>query len=102
MKVKVKPSNSQTLKPSINHNDEMGVNGCEAMRIAKAALSAPPRNCDVGTSDEQAKRMDAYCASQGERIGVSWRCENCPLCPIDRCELAWAQMPYVEKEGGNK
>lgn len=64
----------------------------------KTALSKPPRNCDVGTAEEQAKRMDAYCASHGERIGCSWRCDNCPLCSIDRCELVWAQMPYEEGE----
>lgn len=69
-------------------------------KIVRAALAAPPRNCDRGTVDEQAKRMDAYCASHGERIGGSWRCDNCPLCSIHRCELAWAQTPY--KEGGAK
>lgn len=63
-----------------------------------AALALRPRNCDVGTTEEQAARMDDYCASHGERIGCSWRCDNCPLCSIDRCELAWAQMPY--EEGG--
>ena len=70
--------------------------------MIRAALKNPPRNCDVGTAEEQAKRMDAYCTSYRERIGGSWRCDNCPLCSIHRCELAWAQMPYVEKEGGAK
>lgn len=69
---------------------------------AKAALAEPVKNCEVGTAREQAKRMDAFCASHGERIDDSWRCDNCPLCSINRCELAWAQMPYVEKEGGAK
>lgn len=69
---------------------------------AKAALSSPPRNCDVGTAEEQAERMDAYCASYGERIGGGWRCDNCPLCSIDRCDLVWAQMPYEAEEGAGK
>ena len=71
----------------------------QACQKARAVLiSTPRRNCDVGTADEQAKRMDAYCASYGERIGCGWRCDNCPLCSIDRCELVWAQMPYEEGE----
>lgn len=76
----------------------------EAARVAAAmrAYKSEPRNSDVGTAEEQAKRMDAYCTSYRERIGGSWRCDNCPLCSIHRCELAWAQMPYVEKEGGDK
>ena len=74
----------------------------EIEQAAKAALAAPPRNCDVGTPEEQTKRMDAFCASHGEHIGQSWRCEKCPLFTINRCELAWAQMPYDEKEGGTK
>lgn len=65
-----------------------------------AALALPLSNCNVGTAEEQAKRMDAYCASHGERIGCGWRCENCPLRSIERCELAWGQMPY--EEGGAK
>lgn len=69
---------------------------CKAKTIIRTALSSPLRNCDVGTLEEQVKRMDAYCASHGERIDCGWRCENCPLCSIDRCELAWSQMPYEE------
>lgn len=66
----------------------------------QALENRPKRNCDVGTAEEQAKRMDAYCASYGERMGCSWHCNNCPLCSIDRCELAWAQKPY--KKGSAK
>ena len=69
------------------------------VKVVKEALSAPARQCDVGTVEEQAKRMDDYCASHGERIGCSWRCDNCPLCSIERCELAWAHMPYEAEEG---
>lgn len=74
----------------------------EAHEAITAALAEPLRNCDVGTAEEQAKRMDAYCASYGERIGGSWRCDKCPFCLIDRCDLVWAQMPYEEEEGGAK
>lgn len=59
----------------------------------KAALSAPPRNCDVGTAEEQDKRFLEFCTSMD--------CKRyCPLFKADSCELAWAQMPY--EEGGAK
>lgn len=62
-----------------------------------AALSAPPRNCDVGTADEQAERFRKFCK-------MDYISEDCPDdCPLYNdhstihCPFAWAQMPY-EKE----
>lgn len=66
-----------------------------ARTLARAALAAPPRNCDVGSAEEQAKRLHRFCISQ-----------DCVTCPCNlgkadgRCEFAWMQMPY--KEGGAK
>ena len=59
------------------------------------ALAAPPRNCDVGTADEQAERLNEWCNGR--------HCINCRFKGgrLDECKLRWAQMPYVEKEGGN-
>ena len=103
-------------KYKIEHTDGTPLNGqkyfvlrldsddpIEAARVnaAMRAYKGRLRNCDVGTLEEQVKRMDAYCASHGERIGYSWRCDECPLCSIDRCELEWAHMPY-EEEGRAK
>ena len=74
----------------------------EIRTIARAALSAPPRNCDVGTVEEQEKRFDAYCAKQGscqrckDCVALEWRDTNDPW----RRVLQWAQMPY--EEGGAK
>lgn len=75
------------------HNDFS--NFCD---IIDAALAAPPRNCDVGTAQEQSERMDAaYCSNRLCAKG------KCPLFkPGLDCSLIWAQMPYVEKEGGAK
>ena len=61
-----------------------------------AALAAPQRNCDVGTTKEQSARFDAHCR---KHMG----CLTCPLREKDggvpkHCEFAWAQMPY--EEGG--
>ena len=62
----------------------------------KAALAAPPRECDVGTAEEQEQRFlkfclkDRPCAAGG---GVFCAFE-CPLNTIKNCGLKWAQMPY--------
>lgn len=65
----------------------------------EAALSAPPRNCDVGTAEEQEKRMNEFC-NLHKHGGSVYACENCELFTVDRCELAWSQMPY--EAGGAK
>ena len=80
----------------------------EAIDNARAALSVPLRNCEVGTAEEQAERYrnfaDRYvpCAYRGYA-----RCaEDCPVnikltqegCGELLCQLEWAQMPY--EEGG--
>ena len=68
------------------------------------ALSAPPRNCDVGTSEEQAERFYAFCGYHRFQSGIKGMCSS--LCPCIRCRdmcnciTTWAQMPY--EEGGTK
>ena len=54
---------------------------------AEAALAEPPRNCDVGTVDEQTERFVNFARlySQSEVV---------------RFAINWAQMPY--EEGGEK
>lgn len=71
---------------------------------ARAALAAPPRNCDVGTAEEQEKRFHDFCRARHlPRMEESRYCAyKCPLEGDTCCELQWAQMPYVEKEGGAK
>ena len=64
--------------------------------VACAAISARPRNCDVGTAKEQAERFDEFCYNHRSR---EKGCGDCPLLEGGPCcELAWAQMPY--EEGG--
>lgn len=72
----------------------------EAHRLATEALFAPPRNCDVGTAVEQSKRMEIYCKAHGTDESGCYRCESCTFLRTDRCELAWAQLPYEAKKGG--
>ena len=65
------------------------------------ALAASPRNCDVGTAGEQARRYAQHCDTYLRDDG-SKPCTGCPCCGkvlFGKCEFAWAQMPY-EAEGG--
>lgn len=67
-----------------------------------AALAAPPRNCDVGTAEEQAQRFDAFCDAHkyvGDD-GTNWCSTSCPCYDSLDCGVEWAQMPY--EEGGAK
>lgn len=67
--------------------------GCEVVRKAKAALSAPLRNCDVGTPSERTSRYVAFCDSHVH-------CADCPCNKIaGDCEFSWGDMPY--SEGGD-
>ena len=65
--------------------------------VACAALSARPRNCDIGTAEEQAERYEKFCYAHRSR---EKGCGGCPLCDIVCCGFAWTQMPYGE--GGAK
>ena len=89
--------------PTLNPGDKcVACKGVEKLRAEVcAALAAPPRQCDMGTVEEQSRRMHAFCESHGHGFdGQCYSCENCRFLPIYRCELAWAQMPF--EEGGAK
>lgn len=60
----------------------------KTIKKARAALSAPPRNCDVGTAEEQYKRFLKFCHGAN--------CSKCPVHDAVNCKFAWAQMPYDE------
>ena len=83
---------SLTVPNSLVSN-RMEING-----IINAALAATPRNCDVGTAEEQAERYGRYC---DKFTSDGMHCETCPCCgkiPLGKCEFAWMQMPYNESE----
>lgn len=65
---------------------------------AKAALTEPVLNCEVGTMAEQSKRHERYCTLHT----TNERCVKCPLWQMRllgiNCAVAWANFPY-EKEG---
>ncbi len=71
----------------------------EQLKIIEDSLSAPARNCDVGTAEEQTTRMRAHC----NRLKPACRDEEGNRCKCygdiykENCWLAWAQMPYETK-----
>ena len=75
----------------------IGAKGVKPLKDARAALSAPPRNCDIGTAAEQHERFYNFCD----------KVEQCKECPLwrgggltSKCCAHWEQMPY--EEGGAK
>lgn len=76
----------------------------DLIQRCKSALAEPPRQCEVGTAEEQEERFVDFCSShyRGPVNGMieSAPC-NCPCWRNGRCNnFVWANMPYVEKEGG--
>ena len=71
---------------------------CEAKTEINAALSAPPRNCDVGTEDEQVDRFIAYCCCKcdGSKCNHALNMED----EIYKCAIKWAQTPYEAERKG--
>ena len=69
----------------------------------KAALAAPPRNCEIGTAEEQERRFKEFCAAHWSINNVDSECAGCPL-TIEgaECEFAWAQMQYEAEKGDAK
>ena len=63
----------------------------------KAALAEPPRNCDVGTAEEQFEMWQAFC-NQYDKDCTGCPCRSPHTTPY--CFAKWGQMPY--KEGGAK
>lgn len=65
-------------------------------RKIRAALAAPPRQCDVGTAEEQMIRFENFCFADCNA--------NCPLYnnpkirTSEGCALAWAQMPSRKED----
>ena len=63
--------------------------------IAKSALAAPARNCDVGTADKQFERWLAFC-DRHDAACTDCPCDNSHTHTFAHCFAKWAQMPYEE------
>ena len=74
-----------------------GEDAHEALNVVTDALSAPPRNCDVGTPEEQSDKFEEFCKKQGDKCALGGK-GTCPMFKgykID-CGVVWAQLPYEE------
>ena len=65
-------------------------------QAVNAALSKPPRNCDVGTAEEQSRRFDNVCSFRftGNCAGCQNPLDDSAANGVGDCALFWAQMPY--------
>lgn len=78
------------LNRLVNSSHQVTVEGL--LSVVNTALAKPPRNCDVGTPEEQAERYEKLCDSHTCGSMCSGSC--CPLYDYDCSPFAWAQMPY--------
>ena len=101
---KLREALTKILNLTNSLDEDCAVDPVEIRDIAKDALAEPVKNCDVGTAEEQEKRFHDFCRARHlPRMEESRYCAyKCPLEGDTCCELQWAQMPYVEKEGGAK
>lgn len=93
------PHNFQREAPHIR---EYCYDITEAIKKCFAALSAPPRQCDVGTAKEQWSRFEKMCFSSRQPDDPDYCSCKCKVdggC-VNDCALIWAQMPYGAEEGG--
>jgi hypothetical protein len=67
---------------------------CEKVQKAKAALSSPCVNCEVGTPSEQYQRFLKCCKKNTGGCNRADRYAN----PCAYCFSQWAQMPFTGKE----
>ena len=70
-----------------------------ALNVVTAAISAPPRNCDVGTVEEQLDRYGLFCQNKCPECENRHSCHICGERYRMKCMVAWSQMPY--DEGGS-
>lgn len=68
----------------------------ELREVCDAALSAPPRQCDVGTPEEKYRRWVHFCE---QRLHS---CHNCECNSPEGCTFKFGDMPYIKKGGGGK
>ena len=66
----------------------------------ESAIALPDRNCDVGTTDDQAIRFIEFCNRHHSSFG-RWICDDACLCKggmgeLNHCFAKWMQVPYIE------
>ena len=103
-RLKMEASNSKALREALEDSQwllehfsrgDYGAQVREQMSDNSAALAAPPRNCDVGTAEEQYAR---YCKSLEKDSGKSVLDLQGHYELTAKFFAYWAQMPYSESE----
>lgn len=61
---------------------------------ARSVLAAPPRNCDVGTVEEQLDRYGLFCQNKCPMCEHRHSCHICGERYRMKCMVAWSQMTY--------
>ena len=96
-----KPGNAAAMREALKEIDRVVFDKrrhtkeeVEAHRLATEALTVPPRNCDVGTAEEQLFRHKEYCKRHTTDAG----CSQCPLVNSLDCRFVWAQLPCGSEE----
>ena len=75
----------------IAKDDEGRITNDWLINTCRSALAEPPRNCEVGTIEQQVKRFyDEYYA-ENSRCKRRWS--------FGECALHWAQMSYEKTKG---
>jgi len=65
----------------------------QAFRMVREALGVKPRNCDIGTPEEQTARFKEWCGKRD--------CSECPFkeCEhVSDCQAGWEKIPVEEEE----
>ena len=75
---------------SATHHDLTDDDAKECIAVIESSLAAPPRNCDVGTAEEQYERHERWCDLKNIK--------DCQWVGCRKCMAKWSQMPY--EEGG--
>ena len=88
---------AEYAKTAALHTDDLHLLGYlnQIERWSESVLSSPPRNCDVGTAEEQNRRFCKWCRKYGIDGDMEVACAHQDMsCTL--CALRWAQMPYEE------
>ena len=99
---KLREALTKILNLTNSLDEDCAVDPVEIRDIARAALAAPARNCDIGTIWEQDERFSAFCNRSFSEAGL---CDKaCPCRDFNMiggtCSIVWGQMPHeseVEK-----
>lgn len=91
---KLRKALTKILNLTNSLDEDCAVDPVEIRDIARVALADPVRNYEVGTAEQQFKRLRRMCKKV--------ECRDCVLrsSSYRECTLRWAQAPY--EKGGDK